>query len=382
MNFVQVCHHPFPSIGGPAKTYRQFHDAVGARTVGFVAPGIGAGETTVVPLAAEVRAFGGKIARYHYAPAARLQEAEQVIMNADFVFLHGLFTYPPVWAARVCRRHRVPYAVALHGYLDPWALKKSRRVKQFWLRQFGNELLRNASAIVCATQREADKVAPLLRDFRPARVISWACEIPDQEKITARRDTLRRELGFSETDRVLVFFGRVHSMKRPLETVRLLAKMGAENLKLLMIGPNDDVSRVELETEARNLGWNGLRAIGPVFGEEKFEYLGAADAYISLSYRENFNYSLAEAMAAGLPPILSPGNDLGWEFVSEGFSWQLKSDEPVEAGGALREFLHLPAVELQRRGAAARTWTRRHLSMARLQENLKRLGHGRKNSRG
>jgi len=204
-------------------------------------------------------------------------------------------------------------------------------------------------------------------------VISWACEIPDRAKILQKRKTLRAGLGFRETDRVLVFFGRLHSMKRPIETLRLVAGQEAKNLKLLVIGPDDDISRARMEAEALSLRWNGIRVIGPVFGQEKFEYLGIADAYISLSHRENFNYSLAEAMAAGLPPILSSGNDLGWDFVSEKFSWQLKTDEPDEARAAIRDFLHLPREELVRRGEAARKWVSDNLSLDRLRAQLNSL---------
>jgi len=373
MNLVQICPNPFPALGGPAKTYRQFHDAVGARSVGFLAPHDGAGEQAVVPLAATVRTLGGRLARYYYAPGSRLHEAEAVIASAELVFLHGLFTHPAAWAAATCRRHDVPYAVALHGILDPWALRKSRWAKQAWLRSAGHGILRDASAVVCATQREADKAAPFLRSAGPVRVISWAGELPEPARLAARRETVRHELGFVTADRVVVFLGRLHSMKRPLETLRHFAAFGAENLKLLIVGPDDDVSRHLLQAEAHRLGWGGLRVTGPVFGERKYDYLGAADAFISLSAHENFNYALAEAMAAGLPPILSPGNDLGWEFAGAGFSWQMRTDDPAELRGALDEFLLLPDHELRARGAAAREWTRRQLSLARLRDQLNSL---------
>ncbi len=372
-NIVQVCHHPFPSLGGPAKTIRQFHDAIGARTVGFVIENGARQEEPVVPLVAQVKTMGGKLSRYFYASAPALREAEQVIKKADFVLLHGLFVFPPVWAASVCVRYGVPYAIAPHGYLDPWALQKNRWAKKIWMNSYGKKILGGAQAIICATRREADKIAPYLSAQEKTRVISWACEIPDEAKIRRRKRTLRAELGFQDTDRVVVFFGRIHSMKRPVETLRLTASLGAKNLKLLVIGPDDDISRARLEAEALSLRWNGIRVIGPVFGDEKYEYLGIADAYISLSHRENFNYSLAEAMAAGLPPILSPGNDLGWDFAGEKFSWQLKTDDPEEARAALADFLAQSSEELARRGAAAREWTRKNLSLGLLGEQLNSL---------
>ncbi len=372
-NIVQVCHHPFPSLGGPAKTIRQFHEAIGARTVGFTTENGARQETPVVPLTAQVKTMGGKFSQYFYASAPALCDVEQVIKKADLVLLHGLFVFPPVWAASVCMRHGVPYAIALHGYLDPWALKKNRLAKKIWMHRYGKKILSGAQAIVCATRREADKVAPYFPTQGKTRIISWACEIPDEAKIRRRRKTLRAGLGFRDTDRVVVFFGRIHSMKRPIETLRLAASLGAKNLKLLVIGPDDDISRARLEAEALSLRWNGIRVIGPVFGEEKYEYLGIADAYISLSHRENFNYSLAEAMAAGLPPILSPGNDLGWDFAGEKFSWQLKTDDPAEACAALADFLAQSSEELARRGAAAREWARKNLSLGLLGEQLNSL---------
>ena len=103
-NIVQVCHHPFPSLGGPAKTIRQFHDGVGTRTIGFVSGNGISEEEAVVPLAARVKTMGGKLARYYYALGPELHEAERVIKKADLVFLHRLFTYAPIWATGVCSR--------------------------------------------------------------------------------------------------------------------------------------------------------------------------------------------------------------------------------------------------------------------------------------
>jgi len=140
-----------------------------------------------------------------------------------------------------------------------------------------------------------------------------------------------------------------------------------------MIGPDDDVTTEQLEADARELGWAGLRVVGPVFSDRKFELLGAADGYISWSHRENFNYALAESMSMGLPPILSQGNDLGWEFVAEGFSWQMQSDETAEVGRAVEAFSCLPVDQLRERGAAARRWTGQHLNMDSFRRKLEAI---------
>jgi glycosyltransferase involved in cell wall biosynthesis len=176
------------------------------------------------------------------------------------------------------------------------------------------------------------------------------------------RERLRRNLGIAATDRVLIFFGRLDSMKRPIETVRLLAGIKDPRLKLVVVGPDGDVSGKQLMRIAARKRWDGLRVVGPCFGDAKYDYLRMADAYISLSHRENFNFTAAEAMMCGLPPILSEGNDLGWEFAAEGFSWQLRTMDPVEAESAVRSFLLTPGERLDAMGRAAANWVTAHLN--------------------
>ena len=127
------------------------------------------------------------------------------------------------------------------------------------------------------------------------------------------------------------------------------------------------------DAEAKAAGWSGLRTVGPVWDDQKYAYICAADGYISLSHRENFNYTLGETMAAGLPPILSAGNDLGLEFAQEGFAWQLKGDSSDELRRAVREFLDLPAEELKQRGEAAGRWAQQHLNMHRFDTEVHSL---------
>jgi len=365
MKVVQICPYPFPSLGGPARSYQHFNRIMHSEVVGMVRARHAAREKPVVPLKVTVPAFDpAGFGYYYYAPPARLREAEQIIAAADCVFIHGFFLYPEIWTMRTCRRHGVPYVIIPHGIFDPWAMRKNRLMKQTWMWLYGREVLRHAAMVLFATEKERAKAA-WLPVRPPATVIKWAVEMPDPTAARARREELRRELGFAETDRVLLFFGRLHSMKCPRETVRLLAGFDLEHLKLLVVGPEGDVTQAQLQADADARHWTGLRIIGPVWDDKKYAYICAADGYISLSHRENFNYTLGETMAAGLPPILSAGNDLGLEFAQEGFAWQLKGESPGELRAAVEEFLHLPAAELHRRGEAAARWAREHLSMPR-----------------
>jgi glycosyltransferase involved in cell wall biosynthesis len=373
MKVVQICPYPFPSLGGPARSYKHFNRILHSKVVGLVRPFRAALEKPVVPLDLTVRVIDPLgLGYYYYAPPSRMQEAEQLIATADCVFVHGFFLYPEIWTMRTCRRHGVPYVIVPHGIFDPWSMRKNHFIKMLWIRVHGRKILRHAARVLYATEKERTK-ADWLPVKTPTSVIKWAVELVDTVAARARRAEIRRELNLAATDRVLIFFGRLHSMKRPRETVRLLAGFGLEHLKLMVVGPDGDVTSAQLQAEADAAGWPGLRLVGPVWDDKKYDYLCAADGYISLSHRENFNYTLGEAMAAGLPPVISPGNDLGQEFAREGFAWQLQGDRPDELRAVLEDFLQLPDGALRARGEAASRWAHAQLNMARFDAELHEL---------
>ena len=52
-----------------------------------------------------------------------------------------------------------------------------------------------------------------------------------------------------------------------------------------------------------------IRHYNPVYGHDKWNLLAASDAFVHLSHRENFCYSVIEAAALGLPLLISDGVD-------------------------------------------------------------------------
>jgi glycosyltransferase involved in cell wall biosynthesis len=376
MNIVQICPTPFLSLGGPARNYIQFHLALDTRPIVFIRPGEGIGEQMVVPSLVNIRTINFPLlTRYYYAKSSQLNDAKFLVESSDCVIIHNFYRFPAAWGARVALEAGIPYIVVLHGILDPWVLRKNMLLKRAWLAIYGRKILRNAAVVLCATEREKSK-AQIYFPSEKGKVVRWAVELPSSNIGNSKRDHLRQTLGFTPNDRVLIFFGRLDSMKQPLETVRLLASIRDDRLKLIVVGPDADVSKVQLEKVANSERWKGLRVIGPCFNERKYDYLRAADAYISLSHRENFNFTAAEAMLCGRPLILSVGNDLGWDFADQGFSWQLRSTDPDEARSAVQTFLRTPADRLAAMGRASIAWASVNLSQDRFEMELKNVVEG------
>ena len=110
--------------------------------------------------------------------------------------------------------------------------------------------------------------------------------------------------------------------------------------------------------------------VGPIYGDEKNDYLLASDAYISLSSKENFGYTTAEALSAGLPVILSPGNDLADELNALECGWMLRDNLPESAASAISEFSSMSMDRLEEMGQRGRCWALANLDFDKFAEKV------------
>ncbi len=130
------------------------------------------------------------------------------------------------------------------------------------------------------------------------------------------RDTLRRELGLAGC--VIIFAGRMARIKGYLDLLAAVRKTRDAGLdvRLLTTGRTPEGEERDAKRLIREL------AIDPFVvdlgeREDHLRFLAAADVFALPSYREGLPISLLEAMAAGLPSVVS---DVGGmpELIEEG----------------------------------------------------------------
>jgi len=221
----------YRSSGGPSKSVAAFQQALGADVISWVDPVAAAREPQIWELsgchAHVVEGSRAPILRQLcYPQAGGLADAERIIAASDVVSCHSFWRWHNIWIAKVAPRHGVPYWFVPHGALDPYVFQADRLAKRAFLLLGGRRFLDGAAAVVCATQREYDKLAPLMPKARPF-IIPWPLDDTDfREQDHAHRTALRHSLGIPEVAPVVLYFGRLHPMKRPLETITAVAHCG------------------------------------------------------------------------------------------------------------------------------------------------------------
>ncbi len=165
------------------------------------------------------------------------------------------------------------------------------------------------------------------------------------------RISLRRELGFTEGDFVLVFSALGHFERKGLPLVmEAMNGIGRSNVKLLVVGGEAPLVR-DYTRRAAALGIGGqVVFVGRQTEVRRFLWL--ADAFVFPSVYEAFSLSILEAAAAGLPLIVTRVH--GVEDFASNHENAFIIDRTVPAvRTALNELLTLSSDRRRRMGQSA-----------------------------
>jgi glycosyltransferase involved in cell wall biosynthesis len=288
----------------------------------------------------------------------------------DVVHVHALFSFASEVAAWLARRRRVPYVIRPLGVLNRYGMTGRRPwLKRLWLRLLSGPLLRDAAAVHFTSQQEADEAAALGIPMRGVVIpLGVALPVPgDPEVLLSRFPTLRGA-------RVLLFLSRLDPKKNLEALIDALAEVAprARDLRLLVCGSGeaDYVASLRARVDERGVADRTVWA-GAVEGSEKASALALADLFVLPSHSENFGIAVVEAMAAGVPVVVSNGIPLADRIVGAGAGWRCGTDA-ASVGAAIRQALG-PAVDRQAIGERARELVRAEYSVAAMGRRLEAL---------
>ena len=265
------------------------------------------------------------------------------VKRFQLVHVHAVFSHACLAAGRACRMNGVPYIVRPLGNLDPWSLKRHAWRKQALMRLGVERLLTGADAMHYTTDEEmrlAESGLSLPRGVIVPLGIDEACfreRCPSPAPYVLSLGRLDEKKGI---DRLI---GAVH---------HVAARNPASDWSVVIAGDGDPRYVSRLRQLAQNGPGSGrMRFCGWVEGPAKLRLLSGASLYVLPSYQENFGIAVAEAMAARVPVLVTPGVNLKDQIAASGAGWVVPNDSSSLAN-ALQEAMRDP-VELARRGERA-----------------------------
>lgn len=281
----------------------------------------------------------------------------EAIPRHDVVHLHSLYMFHDKVVGRECGRTGVPYLLRPHGTLDPYLHARRRWRKTLLEVWFQNRVTRGASAMHFTTEDEMRLAAPFSFGVRGI-VVPNGLDIEDYDALPPR-GTFRGRHPALGTRPIVLFLGRLNFKKGLDILTRAFADVvrAHPQAHLVIAGPDDGM-------EAATRAWiadygyaDRVIFTGMLAGTEKLAVLRDADLFVLPSYSENFGIAVVEAMACGLPVVVSDKVNLWHEVAGAGAGWVTPAAAAPFAA-AIAEALANPG-EAHARGACGRALAER-----------------------
>lgn len=239
--------------------------------------------------------------RRHGEIAPVLRES---IAACDVVHIHSLWEEIQHRAARIALDLDTPYLITPNGMLAPWSLAQSVLKKRLYMAWRLRNNLDRAAAIHYTTPMERD-LAAALRIAAPPLVETLGVNLSEFETLP-ERGVIRRAYPQVGDRPIIMFLGRLYPGKGLEHLIPALARMQRRDAMLLAVGPDSDGYQRELADLAETHGVaDRVIFTGLLSGAARVEALVDATLFALPSDHENFGVAVIEALAAGVPAVIS-----------------------------------------------------------------------------
>jgi glycosyltransferase involved in cell wall biosynthesis len=353
MRLLHVIQSVDPAVGGPIEGIRQL-------AVAYIAMGISAEVASLddptskhlhdFPL--PVHSLGPTIlGRYGYS-SRLLPWLRENHTKYDCVIVNGIWQYHGYAVRRALRKTSRPYVVFTHGMLDPWFKREYplKHLKKWLYWPWGEYLvLRDAAAVLFTSNEEMllARESFWLYKVKPV-VIGYGTRRPNVDLPLAARAFLD-EYPHLRDKRIAIFLGRIH----PKKGCDLLIEAFARTLALdatwhlLIAGPDQVGWQAQLVDQAHRLRiadritWTGMLG-----GVRKWGAMGCSEIFVLPSHQENFGIVVAEALACGVPALISNKVNI-WREVQNEAAGLVESDTLEGTEALLKQWIDFSPEERQ-----------------------------------
>ena len=269
---------------------------------------------------AEVCALGPAWNHYGYtprfAPWLRAHAREY-----DVAAIEGLWQYHGLAGRRELRRAGVPYVQFTHGMLDPWFKRRYplKHLKKWLYWPWGEyRVLRDAAAVLFTSEEERQLARQSFWLYRAREeVVSYGSGAPTGDP-GKQRDLFFDAFPRVQGKRLVLHLGRIHPKKGCDLLIRAFADVMTDpEWHLVMAGPPNPDWQPQLQKMAAQYKLAGrITWAGMLSGGLKWGAYRAAEVFALPSHSENFGMVVAEALACGLPVLISDKVNIWREVIA------------------------------------------------------------------
>lgn len=227
------------------------------------------------------------------------------IRQANIVHGYGLYNFLCPRANFWARQMQRPFVLEPLGMYP--AQGRNPRIKAVYHRLFTASMARDAACVIANSPEEVRLLSGLV----------------DGERLVLRRNGIdvaffqnlpsgaafRARYHIREQERLVLFIGRISPIKNLEQLVQAFHQAALDHTRLVLVGPALEPGyKAQLQKLIADLNLSA-RVVwaGPLYDQDKLGALAAADLFVLPSISESFGNAAAEAVAAGVPVLLTRG---------------------------------------------------------------------------
>jgi len=269
--------------------------------------------------------------------------------DSDYLHSHGLWLRTLHYAHQRAGALGVPLVIAPRGMMSRWSWHHHRWKKRLAGNFIHPGAFAAASGWHATSPTEADDIRA--RGFRQPICVAPNGVTPSDPAEVARAEAHWREACPAAFTRpTALFYSRFHRKKRVLELIDLWLAHAPRDWLLLMVGIPQEYSVNVLSRYIHQQSGTGRVAVFD--GSNRPMPYPAASLFLLPSHSENFGLAVAEAMAHGLPVVVT--DRMPWAALNQNQTgWCVPWEQYART---LRAVLDESPESRRDRGLAARDW--------------------------
>ena len=254
-----------------------------------------------------VTSVGPTKGRLNRHPGLRAAAAAAVA-DADVVHIHAIWEDVQHAAAAAARRAGVPHLYSPHGMLDPWGMSHNKLVKRLFLAWRVRRDVATAAALHGTSPMEIAHLRAL--PFAPPRLIREPLGLDFAEfDRPGDGDFLRERFPQIDSRKIVLMLGRLDPVKGfdlLIPAFRRVIDALPGGAALVLAGPDYRGQEKVIRGLTGDHGLGGdVFLTGLLDGPQRVGALRSADLLALPSYHENFGIVVGEALACGVPAVVS-----------------------------------------------------------------------------
>ena len=216
----------------------------------------------------------------------------------DLVIINSVFLPHTRFVSTAARKGRIPYVIRPHGALNPSDLAKNYAAKRIYLRTIDKKPLDRANFIFTTSEQEKHGIA------------QWTSTKAEVIPLGVGVEYLSNDRSMARNRYQIAFVGRLTAKKgiEILIDAMQLVRQQYPEATLVVAGPDTDGLEEGLKARVASAGLNAqIRFPGYLSLQPKLDLYASSGIFALPSRDENFGISTAEAMACGLPVVITEG---------------------------------------------------------------------------